>query len=341
MNILLLHDEVGSGSSADELDVLNQMDAIEVVLTELGHAHQRLACSLNLGSVEAAIRQSGVDLVFNLVESLGGQGRLIQTAPALLDTMGVPYTGCPSDAVWLTSNKLVAKKLLTAAGVATPEWFTLDQLERGTTVPGGRYIIKSVWEHASRGLDDASVVETSRPETLAAALRERLPLLGGEGFAERYIDGREFNLSLLAIEQPRGKAENPVLPRCEILPPAEIVFDGYDSGKPRVVGYRAKWDEGSFEYHHTPRRFDFGLQDASLLRTLHATARDCWDCFGLRGYARVDFRVDPQGKPYVLEVNTNPCLSPDAGFAAALERANLPFLHAIARIMADARRWKG
>jgi len=103
-----------------------------------------------------------------------------------------------------------------------------------------------------------------------------------------------------------------------------------------VVGYRAKWDADSFEYHHTPRRFDFPSPDRPLLVHLETLARDCWELFDLGGYARVDFRVDEQGQPWVLEINANCCLSPDAGFAAAVERGNIPFNEAVRRILNDA-----
>ena len=101
------------------------------------------------------------------------------------------------------------------------------------------------------------------------------------------------------------------------------------------VGYRAKWDEESYEYRHTPRRFDFPESDAPLLERLRQTARACWHLFGLQGWARVDFRVDAEGHPWVLEVNANPCLSPDAGFAAALDRAGIDYGAAMERILAD------
>jgi D-alanine-D-alanine ligase len=123
-----------------------------------------------------------------------------------------------------------------------------------------------------------------------------------------------------------------------VLPPAEIDFVDYAPDKPKVVGYRAKWDADSFEYHHTPRRFDFPAEDASLLRQLTAIAKDCWRILGVRGYVRVDFRLDRDGKPWVLEVNANPCLSPDAGFFAAAQRAGLGFEQVIERILADAFR---
>ena len=101
------------------------------------------------------------------------------------------------------------------------------------------------------------------------------------------------------------------------------------------MGYRAKWQADSFEYHHTPRRFDFPPSDAPLLDQPRSLAEQCWTLFGLRGWVRVDFRVDAAGQPLILEINANPCLSPDAGFAAALEQASLPFEQAIQRILDD------
>ena len=137
--------------------------------------------------------------------------------------------------------------------------------------------------------------------------------------------GREFNLSVLASESGP-----------QVLPPAEIDFAAYPADKPRIVGYQAKWDEASFEYHHTPRRFDFPPSDSGLVAELGRLAIGCWHQFGLRGYARVDFRVDRQGRPWILEVNSNPCLSLDAGFAAAVERAEMTYDEAIRRIVQDA-----
>jgi D-alanine-D-alanine ligase len=160
-------------------------------------------------------------------------------------------------------------------------------------------------------------------------LRDRLndwaQRLGRPCFAEDYIDGREFNLSMLA--GPSGP---------EVLPPAEIDFSAFPAGKPRIVGYQAKWEVDSFEYQHTPRRFDMPPSDERLLERLSDLARRTWALFGLAGYARVDFRVDAAGEPWILEINTNPCLSPDAGFPAAVAEAGLSYDAAVERIVADA-----
>jgi D-alanine-D-alanine ligase len=92
---------------------------------------------------------------------------------------------------------------------------------------------------------------------------------------------------------------------------------------PRIIGYRAKWDNDSFEYQHTNRKFLDDSEDIELQQTLHKLCLKCWDVFQLRGYARVDFRVDTYGNIYVLEVNANPCISSDSGFVAAALKAGL------------------
>jgi D-alanine-D-alanine ligase len=94
-----------------------------------------------------------------------------------------------------------------------------------------------------------------------------------------------------------------------------MTFVDYPPEKPRIVGYLAKWDESAPEYTATERRF--AKLDAALREQLTALSRKCWALFGLRGYARVDIRMDSRNIPWVLEVNANPCLSRDAGFAAA------------------------
>jgi D-alanine-D-alanine ligase len=281
--------------------------------------------------VKKRLAQIGPDRVFNLVESLDGTGRLIHLVPGLLNALGLPYTRAGAEAVHLTSHKILAKQFLAAAHLPTPAWigpFPADAPALAAapeSTPNTHWIVKSVWEHASIGLDEADLSLCEGAEHAAAELPARAARLGGACFAEHFIDGREFNLSLLAAP------ENP-----QHLPPAEILFEGYAEDRPRIVGYRAKWDPASFEFTHTPRRFDFPPRDAALLEKLKALALRCWRLFGLQGYARVDFRVDAEGEPWILEINANPCLAPDAGFAAALEAAGIPFETAVARILAAA-----
>ena len=328
MKIAILHDTVSAADAPDARDVIDQADAVARALEALGHRVCRRACTLNLAALHNTLRHGKIDGVFNLVESISGQGRLIHLPLFGLDALGMPYTGARAETMLLTSNKILAKQWMTAAGISTPAWVGPwpgpDPTFERAPSRRGAWIIKSVWEHASIGLGPHSLVEDAVAADVFPMLESRAGQLGGACFAERFIAGREFNLSLLA------GSEGP-----EVLPPAEIVFEGYTEDMPRIVDYRAKWDTAAFEYHHTPRRFDFDAADRDLLTRLAAGARQCWDQFQLRGYARVDFRVDEAGRLWVLEINANPCLAPDAGFAAALERAGISYADAVARILED------
>lgn len=328
MHVLILYNAVAASAPAEELDVLRQVVAAESALTELGHRSSRLACGLDLKSVAAAIMEQRPDAVFNLVESLGGTDRLMPLATVMLEGLGVPFTGGSSLSILSTSNKLVAKQRMVQADIPTPAWLESNDTEwhavGARSAEPQRAIVKAVAEHASLGITRDSVVSCSTLAVVQASIREASRRFATQHFAEEFVCGREFNLSLLADG-----------PRVEVLPPAEIEFLDVAPDEPRIVGYAAKWVEESAEYAGTPRRFEFAAADSELLRTLSNLSLRCWDTFGLRGWARVDFRVDEHGRPWVLEVNVNPCLSPDAGFAAAVAQAGYSFAAVVQRILGD------
>jgi D-alanine-D-alanine ligase len=313
--IVLLHDAAAAAGRPDSSDTLLEAQAIAAALATLGYETVTLPVGLDLAALQQSLRELAPHAVFNLVESIEGRGRLLHLVPALLESLGVPFTGCSAHAAAATSHKLAAKRLLRQADIATPA--VLGQ-------PGddGPWIVKSVFEHASLGLDDSSVVR--EPAAAARILEARRAEFGGVWLAERFVPGRELNVAIIAA--PSG-------PR--VLPVAELKFEGYPEGKPAIVGYAAKWDTDSFEYRHTVRSFDVEPELAARAQRL---ALACWDLFALDGYARVDYRVDASGFLFVLEVNANPCLSPDAGFAAALERSRIGYGDAIGWLITDARR---
>lgn len=324
MKITILHNAVADTDSLADRDVLTQVAAVEEALRALGHEPRRLASTLNLEIIEEALTSTKPDLVFNLVESLGGSDRLSHLAAVLLDDLDLRYTGATASTLHATNNKPRAKAHLRAAGLPTPDWICAGN-SPGVLEPP--YIIKAIWEHASLGLDDHAVVTEGDGTTVCDQVDSRSRQLGQACFAEKFIAGREFNLSLIAAgDGPR------------VLPPAEIDFSAFPEGKPRIVGYAAKWDENAMENVGTPRRFEFPPDDAPLLDWLRALAVECWQLFEMSGYARVDFRVDDRGQPWILEINANPCLSPDAGFAAALAQANLPLVNAVQWLVDDALR---
>jgi D-alanine-D-alanine ligase len=325
MKVAVLYNQVSEGSRADEQDVLIQAETVSLALSELGFEPVPVIFSMDIPKVIKMLRKIRPFFVFNLVEAIENSGRLIHFAPAVLDFMNLSYTGAGTEAMFLSSEKLLAKKILHLAGISTPWWLSPGGESRGNRESiEGTYILKSIWEHASVGLDEDSVITVKDISGLREELKRHQEMTGTECFAEMYIEGREFNLSLLAGD--KGP---------EVLPSAEILFNDYPAGKVKVVGYRAKWEVNSFEYNHTPRSFTFPVEDAVLLERLKAMATSCWQIFGLRGYARVDFRVDQKDNPWVLEVNANPCLSPDAGFFAATQQAGLNFTQVVKRIISD------
>jgi len=322
--ILILHSDVPADAGEDELDCLTQARTISEAIISLGHRPATLPFGMDLSANISRIREHQPDIVFNLVETLAGKGSLNHFATALLDFLRLPYTGCRTDAMFTTSNKPLAKKMLRQAGIATPAWITLEGETEGFA-QGDTYFLKPCREDASVGLDDRAVLQADDLQAIRNALRERQDALGLDCFAEAYIDGREFNIALLASDQG-----------VRVLPPAEILFLDYPPDKLKVLDYRAKWVEDSFEYEHTIRLLSIAPQDERLADRLRDIALRCWHLFGLRGYARVDFRVDGNGVPWVLEINANPCLSPDAGFAAALDFAGIEYTVAIDAILQDA-----
>jgi D-alanine-D-alanine ligase len=326
----ILYGEVPASAPADEVDTLVQARTVAEALRELGWRTADLAVGLDLASAASELTKLSPAFVFNLVETLQGKGRLIAVVPSLLDSLGIPFTGAPTEAVFLTSNKLLGKKILRRAGIPTPPWVEGDCLSEAAAGREGLgfgppYVLKSVWEHASIGMEDSAIPASMGDLLREAGLRTRAQG-DGEFYVEPYVEGREFNLALLG-GGPTGEPES--------LPPAEIDFRAYPEGKPRVVGYRAKWVEGSFEYNNTPRRFAFTPEDAPLVAELVRLARECWRLFGLRGYARVDFRVDGKGRPLILEINTNPCIAPDSGFVAAAREGGMGITEVVRRIVAD------
>jgi len=321
--VAILYGAVAADAAPDEQDVLVEVETTRAALAGLGFTPVILPITLDLEAARQRLMHLRPALVFNLVESVEGQGRLIHLAPALLESLGLPFTGSGADAAYVTSNKPLAKRLMRAAGIATPDWAEPGPGAAISPGFGGPYIVKSVWEHASIGIDDSSIAADAG--RLSGLIRKRQRRHGGEWFVEAFVEGREFNLSLLAGADG-----------VELLPPAEMCFVDYPPGKPRIVNYAAKWEDTSFEYHATQRRFDFPAADGSLLAELEATAKACWHLFGLRGYARVDCRVDASGSVQVLEININPCLSPDAGFAAAAAQAGLDPHAVMGRILRDA-----
>lgn len=312
---VVIHGVTQSLPSLDEADTLLQAAQVAEALTGLGYRVTVTPVGLDL-SILAGL--AGTDLVFNLVEAMHGDGRLAHVPPLVMESSGIAFTGCPAAALMTTTDKLLSKIVLARAGLPTPGWVGTGG--EAVADPSACYIVKAISEDASLGLDAGSVVAGRDVAALVAAKTSEF---GCSWFAERYVDGREFNVAVL--DGPDGP---------EVLPVAEMAFIDFPDDRPRIVDYSAKWIATSHAYNHTLRRFDLPGSDRDLVAELRRLASATWRTFGLRGYARVDFRVDSAGRPLIIEINANPCLSADAGFMAAAGRAGLTQADVVGRIVA-------
>ena len=315
----LLYNKLSEQPKEDEMDVIRQMQHISRGLKKLDYIPFRVPFSIDIKEAIETLQKIHPKVVFNLVEMVEGTGKLLYFGPAILNYLHLPYTGVPLEAMFLTTSKILTKKQLKLLNIHTSGFYMMNELDK--LQPDHMYIVKPIWEDGSLGLDEHCIFSGGDK----AYIKKIAHYHKNSFFIEDYIEGREFNLSVL------GGKDGP-----QVMPPAEILFVDYPEGKHKIVGYNAKWTEDSFEYNHTPRTFRFAKEDEALLSRLQTMALQCWHGFELKGYVRVDFRVDKEGIPYVLEINGNPCISPESGFVAATKRAGLKFHLVIERIIEDA-----
>jgi D-alanine-D-alanine ligase len=316
-NCCILYNEPGKEALADELDVIDQVEFVGRTLEELGIKTFNKGISGDFMKEIAALSSNKPDFVFNLVESITNKGELCYFVPALLNMYSIPYSGNPLEAMFITTSKRLTHQALVNEGISVPEAYYPSMHKLLT--PGKKYIIKPVWEDGSLGITTDSVF------SYEPSISDKLSGLDDRHWiVQEYIDGREFNISVIS-----GK-NGPM-----VLPPAEMTFPNYGDERPRIVDFKAKWDKDSFEYINTVREFPGKKLNPLLAERISSVALDCWRIFGLKGYARVDMRIGDDENPYVIEVNANPCISPDSGLVAAVKEAGLSFGEALASVLND------
>lgn len=318
--VLILYSEVFEDSKKDELDVLEQVDVVKNALRKKGYEVLQLSVSLKLDELLKKIGEIKPDVIFNLVETIQKTGEILYIVPAMLQHLNIPYTGALVEGLFITTSKLLTKKMLRWNNIPTADWIEMDHLHM--IDPEKRYILKPIWEDGSLGIEEENVFYGNDINYIKGLSKYS----SRKYFIEEYIDGREFNISVW-----EGKAEKP-----DVLPHAEMKFINYPEGKPKVMGFTGKWTEDAFEYVNTVRTFRTKKADRELHMKLDRIVEDCWKIFMLKGYARVDMRVDTSGNIFVLEVNANPCITEDSGFYAAALKAGYTFPDVIHHVVQKA-----
>jgi len=264
-------------------------------------------------------------LIFNLAEGLGG--RIMEEARIawLLELKGYFFTGSCGRTLALTTNKALTKYYLAKSGLTTPRWWLFHttagiSLEQRFPFP---LFVKPNAEDASLGIGNDSVVFN------ISSLRERVDYVLNRykqsALVEEFIPGREFNIS--AWGDPP-----------ELLPLAEIDFrEIHGPSEMRIVNYDAKWQDDSYEFHHTPAICP-AVVSPVLHKRLSRAAITALKCTGVSTYARVDMRLSENGDPFILEINCNPDISPKAGFSNTVESAGFSYQEMILKIISLARR---
>ena len=312
MRIAIIFD----GASADvavsaDLAILGTVAAVEASLASEGNTIVRIAVHPDAKWIDR-LRRAHVDLVFNLCESIDGVAALEPAVISVLELLGLPYTGSSSWTTSLCLRKHIVNGALERAGLPVPKFAVL---RRGTAIPsvGFPAICKPAAEDASVGIEQRSVVRTTRAlGERAGAMLERWD----EVLVQRFVEGREVNVGIL------GDA---------VLPIAEIDFGHMPKGMWRIVTYRSKWEEGSDEDLGSAPRCPARLP-ASVAAQLRRIAIAAWRIAGGTGYGRVDMRLDERGRPWILEVNANPDIAPDAGLARMGRVAGIDYGSLVRRI---------
>jgi D-alanine-D-alanine ligase len=328
--VLILHNlprrasAPGGGYGESDAGVILEAQAVEDALRARGIATRRAGVR-RLADVAAAVAAGAEEIVFNLVESLDGDAYDFCMVPAVCRALGRGVTGNDSACQALTLDKWVTKGVLGARGIPVPAAAVIPPGSGAAVVlPDGDLILKPLSSDASEGIHSESVVRMHERGRLDALVARIHADFGQPALAEQYVDGREFNVTVL---EWGGEL------RC--LPVAEILFLSFPEGKPHIVDYAAKWLESSFEYINTPRKVPADLPKAKA-DELAGWAVAVWRAARCSDYARVDFRLDEAGRPFVLEVNANPDISPDAGVAAALGAAGIPYGDFVEKMLRNA-----
>lgn len=285
-----------------EKSFVKELNKVEKSLSKYYRDVGSLAVDRNVQKTINNINSFNPDVIYNFVESVEGISAYEWCMTGLFQLLGYEFTGCTPITLGNCLNKERTKNILNAKGILTPGKITFK--------PGSRFtskdinlsypiILKLNTEDASIGISEFSVVYNYRElrkqfRFLAQTYRQEIIL-------EEFVEGRELNVAILD-----GNT----------LPVSEIEFTGLPDGMPRIVTYDGKWMEGSIYYKHTTPLVPARLKPL-IRKRVEETALAAYDALGCRDYARVDIRLNKKGIPFVIEVNPNPDISSDSGFARA------------------------
>jgi D-alanine-D-alanine ligase len=288
-------------------------------LRALGHRLRLVGVDGDLAPLQRALAAYRPDVVFNLLEQLAGEADWDWIPVAFLETLGRRTTGCNPLGLLLCRDKAICKRILRAAGVPAPSFvvFRHDRRPRPPARLAYPLLVKPLGEQASLAVAQASLVHDAA--ALCARVRHIQRTYGIDAIAESYIDGREITVGALGNARPR------------LLPPWELCFGSVSRGARRIATARLKWDPAFQRRHHVHCRR--ARLSAALAKLLRRHCHRAWRALGLSGYVRFDFRVTPEGAPFLIDVNPNPQIAEHEDFADAARAVGLGYPALIAELL--------
>jgi D-alanine-D-alanine ligase len=300
-----------------EAGVMDEVNAVRDALLELGYAVGIAGIQRSAPMFMDRVMRFRPNAIFNLVEGWQGDNQYEMHFACTYELLGIPYTGAPPLTLATAVNKWHTKTMLKQAKLPTPTGMICSEVPARCAL-GYPVIVKPAHEDASLGVDFDAVVNN------LADLRRRvawvLQTYHQPAIVEEYIDGRELNVSVLGDEIPVA------------LPISEIMLDIPDH-LPKICTYNAKWVAGSDDYNWTAGAQCPALLDAELALQIQNLAVSAFRVMGCRDYGRIDFRLSPDNQPYILEVNPNPDISPDAGLARSARASGRAYTQLIGEVM--------
>lgn len=298
-------------------DVLEEVKAVYDALLEMGYSVAKVPLVPPIESVRSTLAELDVDIFFNLFEGFAGQPETEAMVAGMMAVIDKPFTGSAAPTLALALDKVKTKEMLLAAGINTPRYQVLCADNLGRFRLKFPCIVKPAAEDASHGVNQDSVVHD--PAALAVQVEKICSRYGGKALVEEFLDGRELSSTIMGIRKPI------------VLSISEIIFS-LPPGLPRMLTFGAKWLTDDIYFHHTDPVCPAKVDDA-LWAHISGVSIAAYRLLGCRGYARVDMRLDGEGRASVLEVNPNPDISLTSGAVRQASAIGLTYPQFVDRIM--------
>ncbi len=315
-----------TGVDLATVDWKTEYDVV-TTLREMGHEVQAVGVGSDLAVIRRAVDEWKPHIAFNLLEEFDGVAVYDQNVVAYLELLRIPYTGCNPRGLMLARDKALSKKILAYHRLLVPEFavFPLGRAVRRRKRLSFPLIVKSVSQEASLGISQASIVDNEEK------LRERVAFIhksvGTDAIVERYIEGRELYVGVLGNM------------RLRVFPVWELFLGGMPDEVRHIATARVKWSPAYREKHGIKSGEAKGLPEG-MPEGIRHLAKRVFRALNLSGYARLDLRLDPNGKVYVLEANPNPEVAYGEDFAESAEKAGVSYEALLQRLLQLGLRWR-